>query len=709
MKKISKKMLLLVITVMLCFAVTIAVSATEEETIYVEGYYGYTEKSGEATIIVVDRTISGDITVPSTLGGYVVTEIYESAFSYCESLTSITIPDSVESIGQYAFQKCSNLKSVTLTEGITNIENGIFALCYNLTEVNLPTSLTSIGDYAFTGCVELKDINLPINLNKIGSSAFNGCVSLQKIIIPDQVTVLGSAFVDCVSLENLIIYGKNTNVSLAAIHIFQKPIDGVSWNEWLTCRKKCMKNLIEAEYGSGEVDDVLAEEFVNMTQEANNSDVIANIRIHCHSGSLAEAYAVKDEINYILFEDYIPSTTEATCITKGSVTYTCPCGCGDSYSVEDDYNTNNHEGETEIRGYIAPTCTEDGFTGDTYCLGCGELIEKGEVIPATDHKDEDGDDICDICGADLGGEDEGGGNGDGGSGEGGNGSGSECEHSSIEVPLVNATCTQGGMSYDICSECGETLSEIYDTDALGHDMSDFVQIKAPTCTEKGEERADCSRCDYYEIRKIKELGHAFGEWVTVKYPTAKETGLKQRSCTVCGATEEEIIDKLPALIDEKTGIIVEYPAKNYDGVVGMIIEETLDETAINIVNAIGSVAKNKVYDITLTLNGVAIQPVGKVTIRIPLPADYTAERTYVYYLNLATRVPEKLDARYEDGYMVFETDHFSFYAIAEIPDIENCDCNCHASGIKKFFFNFILFFQKIFKKNAVCACGLAHY
>ncbi len=958
MRKISKKMLLLVITVMLCFAVTIAVSATDEVTEYTEGYYTYTVTDGKATITDVDETISGDVTVPDTLGGYPVTNIGDYSFSECSniisiifentvtdigvhvfsgccSLENIAIPDSVISIGENYFNDCSLLKKIEISEnnkiyssdecgalfnkdktqlikypigntrtqyeipnGVTSIAKYAFRECNSLENIKIPYSLTSISDYAFYECYSLASVTIPDNVTSIGTGAFAYCTSLENITIPDGVILIGegafvesgitaivipdsvitiesAAFANCDFLENVVLPKNLTRIENYLFHLCSNlkkvnipenvtyigemafigtNLDEVALPEILTCigdygfygttlkkidipasvkeigmnafayssaleevniaanssellhgaflccyslksvtfcnietigvyafgecislrslrLPESVSHLKEGAFGDcltldnvyvynkniaiTDIDnnehsglcisgtlfendryewaeaysgaykkfargEITSEELSKIISELETYKVDSETyvpygTIHCYSGSTAQTYAETYGIDYVLFEDYISSTTEATCITKGSVTYTCPCGCGDSYSVVDDYNPNNHEGGTEIRGYIAPFCTEDGYTGDTYCLGCGELIEKGEVIPATDHKDEDGDDICDNCGADLDGEDEGGGDGDGGSGEGGNGSGSgsgsgsECEHSSIEVPLVNATCTQGGMSYDICSECGETLSEIYDTDALGHDMSDFVHIKDPTCTEKGEERADCSRCDYYETREIKELGHVFGEWVTVKYPTAKETGLKQRICSVCGETEEGIIDKLPVLIDEKTGIIMEYPAENYNGLVGMIIEETLDETAINIVNAIGSVAKNKVYDITLTLNGVAIQPVGKVTIRIPLPADYTAERTYVYYLNLTTRVPEKLEARYEDGYMVFETDHFSYYAIAEIPDIDNCSCNCHASGIKKFFFNFILFFQKLFKKNAVCDCGVAHY
>ena len=82
------------------------------------------------------------------------------AFTYCVSLTSITIPDSVTSIGYYAFFYCRSLTSITIPDSVTSIGNYAFSNCRSLTSITIPDSVTSIGNDAFYGCSSLKTISL---------------------------------------------------------------------------------------------------------------------------------------------------------------------------------------------------------------------------------------------------------------------------------------------------------------------------------------------------------------------------------------------------------------------------------------------------------------------------------------------------------------------------------------------------------------------
>lgn len=109
-----------------------------------------------------------------------LTSIGESAFSYCTSLKSISLPDGVTSIGDNAFAQCA-LISIILPEKLTSIGMVAFANCDGLTSINLPKGVTSIGDGAFYGCTSLISISLPDKLASIGMGAFESCRNLEEI------------------------------------------------------------------------------------------------------------------------------------------------------------------------------------------------------------------------------------------------------------------------------------------------------------------------------------------------------------------------------------------------------------------------------------------------------------------------------------------------------------------------------------------------
>ncbi len=156
-----------------------------------------------------------------------VTSIGHAAFADCIGLTGdLVIPDSVTSIGERAFFGTNfsnivvgngvsslgglsfgdNLKTIKIGNGITKIEDRAFGDCSSLTSVTLPDSVTSIGYYAFGGCSSLTDITLPDSVSSIGSRAFEDCSSLTSITIPDSVTSMASnAFAECDSLREATI------------------------------------------------------------------------------------------------------------------------------------------------------------------------------------------------------------------------------------------------------------------------------------------------------------------------------------------------------------------------------------------------------------------------------------------------------------------------------------------------------------------------
>ena len=145
--------------------------------------------------------------------------IYQYAFSGCTGLTSITIPDSVTSIGFAAFYGCSGLTSITIPDSVTSIGEGAFWGCNSLTSITIPDSVTSIEDYAFWGCNSLTSITIPDGVTSIGEWAFYNCSGLTSITIPDSVTSIEySAFSGCSGLTSVTIGSGVTSIGERAFY-----------------------------------------------------------------------------------------------------------------------------------------------------------------------------------------------------------------------------------------------------------------------------------------------------------------------------------------------------------------------------------------------------------------------------------------------------------------------------------------------------------
>ena len=100
--------------------------------------------------------------------------IGNSAFFWCSSLTSITIPPSVTSIGNSAFRECSNLASIAIPPSVTSIGNSAFRKCSNLASIAIPPSVINIGSGVFSGCKSLTSITIPPSVRTMEGNPFRG-------------------------------------------------------------------------------------------------------------------------------------------------------------------------------------------------------------------------------------------------------------------------------------------------------------------------------------------------------------------------------------------------------------------------------------------------------------------------------------------------------------------------------------------------------
>lgn len=148
------------------------------------------------------KTTVSSVTLPSslkTIGAY--------AFNTNRVLREIVIPEGTVSIGASAFRNCDMLKTASLPDSVTDLGTGVFYQCGALEQIRLPNGLQTIPASTFLKCTSLKEIVIPDSVTEIGMQAFYRCDALEKIVIPENVVSIGSnAFVRGSNSVPLTIY-----------------------------------------------------------------------------------------------------------------------------------------------------------------------------------------------------------------------------------------------------------------------------------------------------------------------------------------------------------------------------------------------------------------------------------------------------------------------------------------------------------------------
>lgn len=184
--------------------------------------------SGSPTQLTIESSISYKDK------NYTVTKIAMWAFNKCNSLTEVTIPNTVIEIDYQAFYYCPNLKKVTIHEGVKTIGQTAFIGCTQLTSITIPSTITdmdqafsgntalshvtltngisNISNMAFKGCTGLTEIKVPISVEQICPGAFNGCTSLKRVLLEKNIETINiNAFKDCTNLSDVKYNGYKTD------------------------------------------------------------------------------------------------------------------------------------------------------------------------------------------------------------------------------------------------------------------------------------------------------------------------------------------------------------------------------------------------------------------------------------------------------------------------------------------------------------------
>jgi|LSQX01.2.fsa_nt_gb hypothetical protein len=152
----------------------------------IDGYLTYELADGKTVITDCDSAVSGEFEIPEILGGYPVTEIATGAFGNCTKLTKITIPDTVDVIGEDAFAGCTGLTKANIPDNVTVIMTYAFFNCSALTEIKIPPAVKEIMEYAFCSCSALHELSIPASVESIDSRAFYGCSGLETITVDEK-------------------------------------------------------------------------------------------------------------------------------------------------------------------------------------------------------------------------------------------------------------------------------------------------------------------------------------------------------------------------------------------------------------------------------------------------------------------------------------------------------------------------------------------
>jgi hypothetical protein len=206
----------------------------------VEAQFDYfTNPNGISLTIYGYSGTGGDVIIPPSINGLPVTIIDIGAFEFCTNLTSVTLPESVMTVGGKAFMNCTSLTSMTLPNSVTSIWGDAFMNCTSLTNVTIPNGVTNIGIAAFMNCTSLTNVTIPNSVTDIGDSAFEDCTSLTNVALPNSVTNImfgafygtslssvtvpnsvrnigDTAFMNCTSLTNVSIPNSVTRIGAAA-------------------------------------------------------------------------------------------------------------------------------------------------------------------------------------------------------------------------------------------------------------------------------------------------------------------------------------------------------------------------------------------------------------------------------------------------------------------------------------------------------------
>ena len=285
------------------------------------------------------------ITIPS---GF--TYLPGSFLCGCYSLTSIDLPDSIESIG-YSSLNGTGIESFDFPASVTAIEEGAFSGCFDLTEITIPAAIDSIPDSAFMGSGLVK-IEIPDTVEVIGNSAFSGCYDLESVDLGNGVETIGNnAFYNCVNLREVHIPASVSEIGTTAF--------GYAENTVITEYFPELEQDFEVIYWIYRCKDF------KIYANCNATDAVDAYLAACRDYEAGMGYP---DMPHFFIRELVHDWEMPTCTDDGICNYckqTVPC--------------EGHKPVTDPAREA--TYTEEGLTEGSHCSVCGEILVAQNTIP----------------------------------------------------------------------------------------------------------------------------------------------------------------------------------------------------------------------------------------------------------------------------------------------------------------------------------------
>ena len=446
--------------------------------------------------------------------------IGSSAFSGCSGFTRVDMPASLKYVYGNAFYGCTGLKQVHITDlsawcrvsfsdmysNPTQRSKNLYLNGQLLTRLEIPADVTSIGNYAFAYLTGITEIRFPGDCPTMGTYTFRSVTA----------TAYYPTGNDTWNENTMVDYGGS--LSWKAYCLTEH-----AWGEWeVTTQPECEKEGTKVRTcpcGAEEkgVIPALGHDMQETTVDPTCEERGYTAQV-CSRCGISNVLSYTDALGHN-WDEWITDTAP-TCTEAGTAHREClRCDAEESKVLA--ATGHSHEGVV-----TPPTCTTRGYTTYT-CTGCGDSYVSN-YVPATGHaygewvtvkeatcvQEGESRRECANCGLaqtkNLGLGDHG--------------------YSSV---VTQPTCTEAGFTTHICAFCGDTYTDAV-TEVLGHDFGEWETAVEVTCTEDGEQRRDCSRCDHFETQTVSKLGHNYES--TVTDPTCTEDGYTTHTCKRCGDT-----------------------------------------------------------------------------------------------------------------------------------------------------------------------------